>query len=371
MRAVSNTSSFAPVDDTERESRQAGAPTPQPAIVAQRLTKTYTVADKDPGLAGTLRHFFHRRERAIHAVRDASFSVAEGEVVGFLGPNGAGKTTTLKMLTGLLHPTSGTVSVLGYTPFARDHSFLRAVTLVMGNKQQLMWDLPAADSLRIQAAVYGVPDDERDKRTRALSEMLDVTDKLSQPVRKLSLGERMKVEILAALLHRPRVLFLDEPTLGLDVNAQAAVRSFLRDYNQREHATILLTSHDMTDISALCRRVLVIDDGALVFDGSLDRLVREKNAEREIVIDFATSPSVFTLPNGARLVERDGLRARIAVRPDATTRVVTELLASHDVRDLAVHDPPIEDVVRSMFKKGPAPDAAPADDDGSLDEKRT
>jgi ABC-2 type transport system ATP-binding protein len=368
MRAVTTTSAPALETDTLASQHRAPSVPGAPVIVAAHLTKTYTVADKDPAFAGTIRHFFRRRERAIHAVRDATFSVAEGEIVGFLGPNGAGKTTTLKMLTGLLHPTSGTVSVLGHTPFARDHAFLRAITLVMGNKQQLMWDLPAADSLRIQAAVYGVPDDERDRRTRSLAEMLDVADKLTQPVRKLSLGERMKVEILAALLHRPRVLFLDEPTLGLDVNAQAAVRSFLREYNQREHATILLTSHDMTDISALCRRVLVIDDGTLVFDGSLEQLVREKNGEREIVIDFATSPSTITLPDGARLVERDGLRVRIAVHPDATTRAVTELLRTHDVKDLAVHDPPIEDVVRRMFKKGHAPDPSLATTSSSSSE---
>jgi len=322
-----------------------------PAIVVRDLQKTYFVADKDPGLAGTIRHFFRRRERAIEAVRGATFTIDTGEIVGFLGPNGAGKTTTLKMLTGLLHPTSGEVRVHGHVPFSREHAFLRAITLVMGNKQQLMWDLPAKDSLRVQAALYGVSDADRDARTAELAALLDVEGKLTQPVRKLSLGERMKVELLASLLHKPRVLFLDEPTLGLDVNAQAAVRAFLRAYNAREGATILLTSHDMSDIDALCERVLVIDDGAIVHDGSLTSLVQRHATEREIVVEFAADPASLALPEGARLVSREGLRARFAVRPQDATRAVAALLASHEVRDLSVRDPPLEDVMGAIFRE--------------------
>ena len=259
-----------------------------PVIRVDDLTKTFRVADKDPGFLATLRHFFKRRYRDVNAVRSASFEIEPGEVVGFLGPNGAGKTTTLKMLTGLIHPTSGSVEVAGHNPYKREHGFLRQVTLVMGQKQQLLWDLPAMDSLRINAAVYGIPPAELGKRIDELSEMLALGDKLTQPVRKLSLGERMKAEFLAALLHRPKVLFLDEPTLGLDINAQAAVREFLRQYNEKHNATILLTSHYMADITALCKRVILIHEGRLMFDGPLQDLLKEMAPQREVTVEFET-----------------------------------------------------------------------------------
>ncbi|MDP5018741.1 MAG: ATP-binding cassette domain-containing protein, partial [Dolichospermum sp.] len=224
-------------------------------IIAENLNKSYPIAIKDPGIGGTIAHFFRRTYRNIKAVQDVSFTIEPGEIVGFLGPNGAGKTTTLKMLTGLIHPSSGTVKVGGFVPFNRQEAFLQKITLVMGQKQQLIWDLPALDSLRINAAVYNISDKEFQRRVGELTEMLALEGKLTQAVRKLSLGERMKAELLAALLHRPQVLFLDEPTLGLDINAQVAVRDFLREYNQLYQATILLTSHYMADITALCERV--------------------------------------------------------------------------------------------------------------------
>ncbi|MGB5974760.1 MAG: ATP-binding cassette domain-containing protein, partial [Nodosilinea sp.] len=226
-----------------------------PSIDVNQLSKRYPVAVKEPGMGGTLRHFFRRQYRTVEAVQKISFRIEPGEIVGFLGPNGAGKTTTLKMLTGLIHPSDGTVRVGNQVPFHRRADFLQNITLVMGQKQQLLWDLPALDSLRINAAIYGLSDQEFRYRVDELTEMLALQGKLNQPVRKLSLGERMKAEMMAALLHRPQVLFLDEPTLGLDVNAQVAVREFLRDYNHRYQATILLTSHYMADITALCRRV--------------------------------------------------------------------------------------------------------------------
>ncbi|NJL53402.1 MAG: ATP-binding cassette domain-containing protein, partial [Hydrococcus sp. SU_1_0] len=227
-------------------------------IAVDNLSKIYPVAIKQPGLTGTLSHFFRRTYREIKAVQNVSFKIQPGEMVGFLGGNGAGKTTTLKMLTGLIHPSEGEVKVANYVPFRRQPQFLHQTSLVMGQKQQLLWDLPALDSLRINAAVYNIPDRIFKQRLGELATMLDVEDKLHQPVRKLSLGERMKAELLAALLHHPQVLFLDEPTLGLDVNAQVAVREFLQQYNQRYGATILLTSHYMADITALCDRVLCI-----------------------------------------------------------------------------------------------------------------
>ena len=239
----------------------------------KNLTKIYPVAIKTSGLKGTLEHFFRRTYREIKAVQNISFQIQPGEVVGFLGANGAGKTTTLKMLTGLIHPSQGEVIVAGYIPFRRQPQFLRKTSLVMGQKQQLLWDLPALDSLRINAAVYNISDRVFKQRLTELAVMLGIEDKLNQPVRKLSLGERMKAELLAALLHHPQVLFLDEPTLGLDVNAQVAVREFLQEYNQRYGATILLTSHYMADITALCDRVLLIHQGQLIYDGLLDGLL--------------------------------------------------------------------------------------------------
>jgi ABC-2 type transport system ATP-binding protein len=235
-----------------------------PIVVADNLAKSFRVSASEPGFINTLRHFVRRKYRSVDAVKPVSFSIEPGEIVGFLGPNGAGKTTTLKMLTGLIHPTGGKVTVADYIPFRRHRSFLRRITMVMGNKQQLIWDLPALQSFRINGAVYDIADDELQRRITELADMLTLTSKeLTQPVRKLSLGERMKCELLASLLHRPELLFLDEPTLGLDVNAQAAVRNFLRHYNLKYHATILLTSHYMADITALCKRVLLIHQGPL------------------------------------------------------------------------------------------------------------
>ncbi|EHJ12981.1 ABC transporter ATP-binding protein, partial [Crocosphaera watsonii] len=239
-------------------------------INVKNLSKTYKVSLKKPGFKGTIDHFFKRTYRDIVAVKDVSFTINSGEIVGFLGANGAGKTTTLKMLTGLIHPSNGKIKIVDRTPFKRHPTFLKKMSLVMGQKQQLLWDLPALDSLKINAAVYEIPDKIFQQRLQELSEMLSIKEQLNQPVRKLSLGQRMKAELLAALLHHPQVLFLDEPTLGLDVNSQAAIRSFLKEYNERYEATILLTSHYMADITALCERVLLIHEGQLIYDGNLE-----------------------------------------------------------------------------------------------------
>ena len=325
-----------------------------PIIRAEGLTKHYRVADKAPGLLGTLRHFVARRHRSVEAVREVSFTIEPGEVVGFLGPNGAGKTTTLKMLTGLVAPTAGAARVVGHEPFARAHAFLREITLVMGQKQQLIWDLPPLDSLRINAAVYGLDDAEAARRIDALAEMLDLRDQLRQPVRKLSLGQRMKAELLAALLHRPSVLFLDEPTLGLDINAQAAVRVFLRDYNARYGATILLTSHYMADITALCERVLIIHEGRLLYDGDLAALLDRAAPWKEITVDLVAPVPAADLAALGDLQSVDGRVARFRARRDALTGTVSRLLAALDVADLAVGDPPIEQIIGDLFKGGTA-----------------
>lgn len=323
-----------------------------PIIEAENLSKVYPVAIKEPGLQGTINHFFHRAYRSVDAVKGVSFQIESGEVVGFLGANGAGKTTTLKMLTGLIHPSSGKVQVAGYTPFGRKAAFLQKITLVMGQKQQLIWDLPALDSLKINAAIYGISDREYQMRVGELTEMLSLQDKLKQPVRKLSLGERMKAEFLAALLHRPQVLFLDEPTLGLDVNAQVGVRDFLRDYNSKYGATILLTSHYMADITALCDRVLVIHQGQLVYDGGLNKLIDNFAPCREVKIELAHPiPEAKLLPYG-EIKALDGQSVRFLVERDELTRSVAKMLAELEVVDLTVTDPPVEEIIGRVFNAG-------------------
>ncbi|ADR36981.1 ABC transporter related protein [Oceanithermus profundus DSM 14977] len=323
-----------------------------PAVLAEQLSKTFLVAEKDPGFAGTLRHFVRRRYRRIEAVRGVNFEIAPGEVVGFLGPNGAGKTTTLKMLTGLVQPTSGRARVLGRDPYRREAALLRSLTLVMGNKQQLIWDLPVLDSLRVNAAVYEIPWAEAERRTAELAEMLGVADVLRQPVRKLSLGERMKAELLASLLHRPRVLFLDEPTLGLDVNAQLAVRRFLKAYRERYGATLLLTSHYMADIEALAERVIVIHEGRLLYDGPLGGLVERFAPFKEVRLVLARPAAAAAFARYGEVEEAGGLRVRLLVEKERLTAVVAELLANFELRDLSVDEPPLEEVIGRVFAKG-------------------
>jgi ABC-2 type transport system ATP-binding protein len=321
-------------------------------IIAENLSKSYPVAIKEPGIRGTITHFFRRTYRNINAVQDVSFSIEAGEVVGFLGPNGAGKTTTLKMLTGLIHPSSGKVKVAGQIPFRRQEAFLQKITLIMGQKQQLLWDLPAIDSLKINAAVYNISDQEFHRRVGELTEMLSLESKLNQPVRKLSLGERMKAELLAALLHRPQVLFLDEPTLGLDVNAQVGVRDFLREYNQLYQATVLLTSHYMADITALCQRVLLIHQGKLMYDGRLDGLLENFAPYREIYVELAQPLPAEKLMSYGDIQLLEGRAVRFIVQREALTRTISQILADLDVVDLTVTEPPVEEVIGRVFQSG-------------------
>ena len=321
-------------------------------VVAQHLSKVYSVAVKEPGFKGTLAHFLNRTYRQVKAVQEVSFEIGMGEVVGFLGPNGAGKTTTLKMLTGLIHPSSGKVRVANHIPFRRQASFLQKITLVMGQKQQLLWDLPALDSLKINAAVYGISNQDFRHRVGELTEMLALEGKLNQPVRKLSLGERMKAELLAALLHQPQVLFLDEPTLGLDVNAQLGVREFLREYNRHTGATVLLTSHYMADITALCQRVLVIHQGQLIYDGSLEGLLERFAPYREVKVELAQQLPIQKLSTYGELEAVEGLQVRFLVRREELTSTVSRILAELEVRDLSVTEPPIEEVIGRVFSTG-------------------
>ncbi len=321
-------------------------------IIAQDLSKVYPVAIKEPGIKGTVSHFFRRKYREIKAVDNVSFEIAPGEVVGFLGANGAGKTTTLKMLTGLIHPSSGNIRVANNIPFQRKENFLQQITLVMGQKQQLLWDLPALDSLKINAAVYSIPDKEFHHRVGELTEMLSLENKLTQPVRKMSLGERMKAELLAALLHRPQVLFLDEPTLGLDVNAQVNVRDFLREYNQRYQATVLLTSHYMADITALCKRVLLIHQGELMYDGSLDGLLERFAPYRVINVELAEAVDIVTLETFGEVQAHDGRMVGFMIPQEKLTSTVSRILTDLEVVDLTVTEPPVEEVIGKVFQAG-------------------
>ena len=326
-----------------------------PIIQAEQLTKHYRVSIRQPGLINTWRHFVRRNHRTVKAVSSVSFSIEPGEIVGFLGPNGAGKTTVLKMISGLICPTSGHVEVAGHTPFDRRPEFLRQITLVMGQKQQLIWDLPALDSFRINAAIYGIPSSVFHDRLINLCDMLQMSDNLTTPVRKLSLGERMKAELIAALLHNPRVLFLDEPTLGLDVNAQAAVRRFLRNYCQETGATVLLTSHYMADITSLCERVILIHEGSLIYDGLLSNIVDQFAPYREVKIELGQAhPYSPFLPYGS--VEAvDGHVVRLLISRDDLTETISKLLADFEIIDLTVQDPPIEGIIGKLFLKRSAP----------------
>jgi ABC-2 type transport system ATP-binding protein len=323
-----------------------------PIIQVEGLSKIYKVANKEAGIKGTLSHFWKRQYKNIPAVQNVSFSIEPGEIVGFLGANGAGKTTTLKMLTGLIHPSNGHLRVANAIPARREPAFLKQITLILGQKQQLIWDLPAMDSLRINAAVYGIDDGEFDRRVGELTEMLTLHGKLNQAVRKLSLGERMKVEILAALLHRPQVLFLDEPTLGLDVNAQVNVRNFLREYNQRYQATIMLTSHYMADITALCDRVLLIHGGSLIYDGILNDLLERFAPYREVKLEFSESLTAEQLAIYGEIVDLTDYQVRLSIDRRYLTDTVAKILSELPVTDLAITDPPVEEIIGKVFDQG-------------------
>jgi len=323
----------------------------QPIVHAEGLSKSFRVADKQPGLAGTMRHLLRRSYREVEAVRDLRFAIQPGEIVGFLGPNGAGKTTTLKMLSGLIHPSAGRVEVAGCLPQRRQERFLQQITLVMGNRQQLIWDLPPLDSLRVNAAVYGIDPTEAKRRIHELAEMLELGEELQRPVRKLSLGQRMKAELLAALLHQPSVLFLDEPTLGLDVNAQARVRDFLADYNRRTGATVLLTSHYMGDITALCERVLLIHQGRLFHDGSLDALTSRLAPCREVRLELRQVHPREAFEGFGTIEVHQGHQVRLVIPREQLTQQVGLLLSRFEVVDLEVSDPPIEELIGGLFRQ--------------------
>ncbi|HEX2515019.1 MAG TPA: ATP-binding cassette domain-containing protein [Chloroflexota bacterium] len=336
------------------------APTAPPAIHLRELRKVYTVHEREAGVLASMRSLVRRRSRDIAAVDGVSFDVQPGEVVGFLGPNGAGKTTTLKMLSGLLYPSGGEVRVLDHDPWRRERAYLRQITLVMGNRNQLVWDIPAADSFELNRAIYRIPVPQYRATLDELVDLLDLGALLQKPVRSLSLGERMKCEVAAALLHQPRVLFLDEPTIGLDVTMQRRIRHFIGEYNRRREATVLLTSHYMADVEALCKRVLVIHHGRLLFDGPLSGLVQRFSAHKTIVVELDEEAGEIDLSPFGEVVAQEEGRVTLRVPKAATAQVTGRLLASVPIADLTVADPPIEEVIEQVFARAnDDPEGAP------------
>jgi viologen exporter family transport system ATP-binding protein len=321
-------------------------------IEVRGLTKHYRVHRRDAGLGAALRSVFRRRYDTVRAVDGIDFSVGVGERVGFLGPNGAGKTTTLKMLSGLLHPTSGDVRVAGHVPRRREADFLKAITLVMGQKQQLIWDLPPADTFAMNRAIYEIPRAQFEETLSELVGLLELGDLVGKPTRQLSLGERMKCELAAALLHRPRVLFLDEPTIGLDVSMQATVRGFIRAYNERFGATVLLTSHYMEDVVQLCPRVIVIDRGRLIYDGDLRALSLKLRPDKRIVVRFASGNGAPAgdLGRFGKVVSAEPGQATFQVAAEEVSQAVARMLGALPVADLTVEDPPLEEVLSELFR---------------------
>lgn len=320
-------------------------------IQLDNLQKTYRVTEREAGAKASVQSLFRRKFKEVRAVEGVSFSVAPGEVVGFLGPNGAGKTTTLKMLAGLLHPTGGSATVLGHTPWKREPELLRNISLVMGNRNQLMFDIPAMDSFLVNQAIYQIPKAQFQETLEELVELLDLKDLLKKPVRGLSLGERMKCELAASLLHRPQVLFLDEPTLGVDVTMQGRIRQFVQDHNARHGATILLTSHYMADVTALCKRVIVIHKGTLLYDGALDELTDRIAPFKLVRLDLDSEEAAGRADQYAEVVEKQGAKVTLRTSRSETSPVVARLLAELPVLDLTVEDPPIEAIIEQVFRE--------------------
>ena len=319
-------------------------------IQVNNLSKSFDVSSKSPGLKGTIKHFFKRETKSIKVIKNISFEIKKGEIIGFLGANGAGKTTILKMLCGLIHPSEGDLSVSGYLPYKRKVNFLKNITLIMGQKQQLIWDLPPIESFYLNSAIYDVEKFEAKKRIKRLSEMLEIDEELYIPVRKLSLGQRMKAELLAALIHKPSILFLDEPTLGLDINAQRNLRKFLQSYNKETNATICLTSHYMKDITYLCKRVICVHDGSISYDGKLDKLLKKLSPVKDIVIICRTDKDARELSNSGLIIKnRNKKEITLTINKNDLKSTLKEILNKFDIEDLYINEPPVDEIIGNVL----------------------
>ena len=328
------------------------------AIVVKNLCRTYKVYRKREGLLASLRGLLHREYNEVHAVRDVSFNIEEGEMLAFLGPNGAGKTTTLKLLSGLIVPTSGTATVLGHIPWKREDGYRRRFSLVTGQKEQLWWDLPAQESFRLHKEIYRINTSDYNSRLTELTELLDVTELMGQPVRELSLGERMRMELIAALLHRPDVLFLDEPTIGLDVISQRKVQQFLRKYQKEQRITVILTSHYMKDVEALCERAIVINKGTVVHDGPLEDIVDRFSQHKIIELHFGVNSSPKGIERYGGVLEDRGPMIRLQVEKQKVSAVLSKVLAEYEIDDVSVSERPLEDVIAELFSSEDQSDSA-------------
>ncbi len=342
-----------------------------PSITVKNLCKSFQVAIKEPGLAGAFRSLISKKYKTVNAVKDISFEIARGELVGFLGPNGAGKTTTLKLLSGLLYPTSGEMRVMGHVPWKREMDFRMRFSMVMGQRTQLWWDLPARETFALNQKIYEIPEAEFKKRQEEIVDLLDLKELIDIPVKKLSLGERMKSEVACAILHQPEVLLLDEPTLGLDLVMQKKLRRFILDYNARTSSTILLTSHNMDDVEELCRRVMIIDEGQLLYDGDLKKIVEKYSPDK--LISFTSSKTIDPedLKKFGKPVKESGASMKIEIPRSEVSAAIQKLLAQIPVVDLSIEELPIEEIIRRVFLKTPAPnDPARPEEPEEMTEKQ-
>ncbi len=321
------------------------------AISVRNLSKSFEYYEKEAGLKSSMKNLFHREKLVREAVKSISFGIEEGEIVGFLGPNGAGKTTTLKMLSGILFPTGGDATVLGYVPWERKKNFKMNFSIVMGQKSQLWFDLPAVESFRLNQSIYEIDDKPFQATLDELTELLDVRDMLKVQVRRLSLGERMKMELIAALLHKPKVMFLDEPTIGLDIISQRKIRDFIRYYNEQTKTTVILTSHYMTDIEALCKRMILINQGRLVYDGDLAR-VNDLFSEKKILrLQLSDAPDVEMLSRFGSVKSCEGLEATLEIQKDRVKEVAKEILDTLPVLDFTLEDIPVEEGIALLYQR--------------------